>query len=367
MHFLIQDRSPEDRQIIEWASPLNFFPRQADILGTRQPGTGEWLLKNDMFRKWKTGEIRALWCRGMPGAGKTVLASIVVDDLTDLANENTTTSVAALYLDHNTTLTQSPTNLLAAIWRQLAVEKPISSLIHRFYKKHHARGTPLSLDETYSVLHSTLSDPGTCAFIVVDALDEYPAKHRHTLLRRLWNLGPVVKLLLTSRPHIRIDDVILNVETVNIRAAEEDIRKYVEEQISNSDRLQEHLAELPSLRDSIEDSIVKCSDGMFLLAKLHMDSLRTKQTVRDVLNALDNLSSDLDGAYSNIVKRINLQSDDDKKLAWRTLSWVLNAKKLLRPSQLREALAVEPAATGLDPYRQTNIGIILSVCAGLVV
>ncbi|KAJ7831588.1 hypothetical protein B0H14DRAFT_2365099 [Mycena olivaceomarginata] len=354
----------QDRKIIDWASPLNFLPRQADILKVRQPGTGEWLLQNNLFKKWKAGEIRALWCRGMPGAGKTVLASIVVDDLRpNPANENT--GVAALYLDHKAEI-HSPTNLLAAIWRQLAPTKPISTHVRRLYETHHERGTRLSLKEIYSVLHSAVLEFSS-VFIVVDALDEYPEEDRDTLLRHLWKLGPAVGLILTSRPNIKIDHVILNIETVDVRAIEEDIRKYVEGQIEKSRRLSKHINITPTLRESIEETIVKRSDGMFLLAKLYVNSLMNKKNVADVEDALTNLSSTLEGAYDDIVTRINQQSEGARKLAWRTLSWVLNAKTPLRPSQLREALAVEPGATALDPDGQTDMDIVISVCAGLVV
>ncbi|KAJ7088330.1 hypothetical protein C8R44DRAFT_819435, partial [Mycena epipterygia] len=72
-------------RIIEWYSPLNFFPRQADIFNSRQPGTGEWLLEHDLFNEWKLGtnnpsdmwcKPKTIWCRGMPGAGKTVLVCV---------------------------------------------------------------------------------------------------------------------------------------------------------------------------------------------------------------------------------------------------------------------------------------------------
>jgi ankyrin repeat protein len=86
-----------------------------------------------------------------------------------------------------------------------------------------------------------------------------------------------------------------------------------------------------------------------------------------VRDALASLSSNLDGAYDAIVKRINHQSVDDRQLALRTLSWVVHAKIPLQPVRLREALAVDSEATNLDPERQTDMDIILSVCAGLVV
>ncbi|KAJ7080052.1 hypothetical protein C8R44DRAFT_824503, partial [Mycena epipterygia] len=58
-------KSAERDQIIEWYSPLNFFLRQADIFNSRQPGTGQWLLEHDLFKKWKSWTINNIWCRGM--------------------------------------------------------------------------------------------------------------------------------------------------------------------------------------------------------------------------------------------------------------------------------------------------------------
>ncbi|KAF7378485.1 Ankyrin repeat domain containing protein [Mycena sanguinolenta] len=365
MHVMIQKQSAEDREIINWTSPINFFPRQADILAGRQPGTGEWLLQESLFKRWKACEIRALWCHGMPGAGKTVLASIVVDHLqTNLAEEKA--GVAVLYLDHRATETQSPTNLLAALWHQLACERPVSSRVHEIYKKHYPRGMRPSRTEVDCVLGSVISEYKR-VFIIVDALDEYPEELRNTLLHDLWNLGPAVRLMLTSRPHISIDHIILNIESLEIRANEEDIRKYLEGQIRDSPRLSRHIQKSPALRELIEDKIVKRSDGMFLLAKLHIDSIVNKLNVAAIQDALNKLSTNLHGAYHDIVERINRASEEERQLAWRTLSWVLNAKTPLRHSWLQAALAVDPDSTELDPNRQTDIDLILSLCAGLVV
>ncbi|KAJ7854940.1 ankyrin repeat-containing domain protein [Mycena olivaceomarginata] len=352
MNFIVPD---QDRGIVEWASPLNFFPRQDDILRTRQPGTGEWLFEDPLFERWKAGKFEHFGVVECLVPEKTVLASIVVNDLrTNLADENT--GVAAVYLDHKaTTKTHSLENLLAAIWRQFALGKPMSSC-----------GTHPSLEETHSVVQSAVSDC-VCVFIVVDALDEYPDSERDALLRCLWKLGPIVRLMFTSRPHISIGHIIPQFETLDVRATEEDIRKYVDGRIESSHRLSGHINKSPSLRESIEERIVKRSDGMFLLAKLHMDSLVNKQNVAAVRDALTKLSSNLNSAYDDIVNRINQQNEEDRQLAWRTLSWVVHAKKPLQPSRLKEALAVEPEAIALDPERQTDMDIVVSVCAGLVV
>ncbi|KAJ6467774.1 hypothetical protein C8R45DRAFT_1019072 [Mycena sanguinolenta] len=73
---LEQSNSEERTKIIEWLAPppLNFFLRQADVSCARQPGTGEWLLADPRFQRWKSGSGGTLWCHGIPGAGKTILA-----------------------------------------------------------------------------------------------------------------------------------------------------------------------------------------------------------------------------------------------------------------------------------------------------
>ncbi|KAF7364328.1 ANK-REP-REGION domain-containing protein [Mycena sanguinolenta] len=329
------------------------------------PGTGGWLLQDPVFKKWELGTTGTVWCRGIPGAGKTILSAMVVDHLwKSLDSENT--RVAVIFLNHKETEAQSPTNVLAAIWRQLIFEQPLSPAVEGLYLKHQEKRTRPSLEDIHSTLCSTAS-AFSHVFIVVDALDEYPEDLRNVLLHRLSLLGPSVSLMLTSRPHIDIKFAISNFEIIEIRAAEHDIREYLEGQIRKSQRLSRHVRSAPDIRQALETSIVEGSDGMFLLAKLHIDSLLTKHTVKAVREALKSMPGDLDGTYTEVVARINDQTPEDKALAWLILSWMTHTKRPLRPAELREALAVESGAAELDPENFLDMDSILSVCAGLVV
>jgi ankyrin repeat protein len=104
-----------------------------------------------------------------------------------------------------------------------------------------------------------------------------------------------------------------------------------------------------------------------LLAKLHIDSLTTKNTVKAVREALKVLPKDLESTYEDTMRRIERQNDDDRDLAQRILTWIPNAKRPMSVAELREALAVETDATSLDLDGLLDIEIILSVCAGLVI
>ncbi|KAJ7241052.1 hypothetical protein B0H12DRAFT_1326331 [Mycena haematopus] len=360
-----QHHSAAERDVvIEWYSPLNFFLRQADIFRIRQPGTGRWFLETKSFREWKSAVGKTLWCRGMPGAGKTVLVSIAVDHLRAEQEHCDIVGVAAIYLNHKETDAHAPSTLLTSLWRQLVVGQSIAP-VDQLYQKHREPCTKPSLDEDHTVLCSTISRY-LKVFILVDALDEYPERERNILIWYLSQLGSNVNLLLTSRPHISLNIHGAQLEVLEVRAIEEDIRRHIDAQIHKSPRLSEHIQNCPDLLEQIEKKIVRRSDGMFLMAKLHIDSLTSKHTVKAVQDTLKRLPNDLESTYDEVMERIRRQSEDDRNLALRTLSWIFNAKRILRPSELRAALAVEPGTTKLDPNNLVAMNTILSVCAGLL-
>ncbi|KAJ7271021.1 ankyrin repeat-containing domain protein [Mycena rebaudengoi] len=357
--------SVEREKIIEWLSPLNFFARQADIFGTRQEGTGKWLLEDPRFRAWLFGSGETIWCFGIPGAGKTVLASIVVEYLRNKLQSDTVGVVAA-YLNHKESELQSPSNVLAGLWWQLVLDRPISASVQKLYQKLQKQRTRPSLDEVCDIFRAAVLEYSK-VFIVIDALDEYSESRRPILLDTLAAIGGRVSLMFTSRPHIAPESFFPTAQVLEIRAKEEDIRCYVEAQIRNSSRLSKHVKVRPELRGEIESKILSNVEGMFLLAKLHMDSLATKNTVKAVRDALTSLPEDLEHTYSDAMDRIESQNKDDREIARRALIWVANAKRPLSIHELQEALSIELDTTSLDSDSLLDIEFIISVCAGLLI
>ncbi|KAJ7434230.1 ankyrin repeat domain-containing protein [Mycena latifolia] len=356
----------EKRQkILDWMSPLNFLQRQADVYGTLQPGTGEWLLREAQFQDWESHSGKVLLCRGIPGAGKTVLASLVVHHL-EIHARTIDIGLACIYLNHKETETQTITNLLGGLWRQLMLGKPISTTVQNLYDYHHERQTRPQLEEICKALDSAVAQY-TKVFIVIDALDEYPDHHRHLFLKYLVNLLPQTCILMTSRPHINLDAQFPNMKTIEIRATEEDIHKYLDAQIQNSARLSKHVRTRPEFQDEIRSKILGNVKGMFLLAKLHIESLATKNTIKAVREALQHLPKDLQHTYDEALERINHQTEEDRHLGMLALTWVANAKRPLSVAELREALAIEPDSTFLDVDNLLDMDIILSACAGLII
>ena len=77
--YLVESR----KKILDWLSPIDYAKLQSDTLRKRQEGTGEWFLKTTAFTKWVEGKQspNTLFCPGIPGAGKTMIVSIVINHL----------------------------------------------------------------------------------------------------------------------------------------------------------------------------------------------------------------------------------------------------------------------------------------------
>src|SRR5579871_1078626 len=71
----------EDIRILNWLTPIEYGSQQSDYIGRRQHGTGQWLLNSKQFQTWLDTSKQILFCPGIPGAGKTILTSVVIDNL----------------------------------------------------------------------------------------------------------------------------------------------------------------------------------------------------------------------------------------------------------------------------------------------
>ncbi|KAI4277771.1 MAG: hypothetical protein LQ337_001529 [Flavoplaca oasis] len=98
-----------------------------------------------------------------------------------------------------------------------------------------------------------------------------------------------------------------------------------------------------------------------------MDALSTKTNTKMLKRALENLSSDLHVLYDHALLRIESQNQGHRELAEKALRWVAYTYWRLTVRALQEALAIDPDETDFDEEAMTPIGLILDVCAGLLI
>ncbi|KAJ4864350.1 ankyrin repeats (3 copies) domain-containing protein [Trichoderma breve] len=231
--------------------------------------------------------------------------------------------------------------------------------------------TPPSLDEIVKTLDQIIASYSR-TYIIIDALDECTDSnlHRSTLMFEIFGLQTRLgaNLFFTSRlvPHIEKDFESRECSTLEIRATDKDIRQYLD---SNMSQLPAFIFQSTGLEERIKSSIIEASKEVFLLARLHLDSLRDKISVWQVEDALKKLPKGWDAyeqAYKGAMERIKSQKRGFCDLANRVLFWITCSRRPLSTSELQHALAVVNDSSSLNPRNLPEIGLMVSVCGGLV-
>lgn len=112
-----------NRDLIAWLSPVNYHTQQDDFLRRRQAGTGKWLLNSDKFQTWLKGSKQTLFCHGIPGAGKTMMSSIVIGHLETEFKSQANIGIAYLYCSYRQQHQQKTEDLLLSLLQQLAQQQ----------------------------------------------------------------------------------------------------------------------------------------------------------------------------------------------------------------------------------------------------
>ncbi|VUC35512.1 unnamed protein product [Clonostachys rosea] len=360
--------------ILEWLISIDYGPMQSDIIKLRQPETGQWFLNTDEYRMWVSGNNNTLYCPGIPGAGKTMITSIVIDDILRIYREDPTLGVAFIFCNFQRNEQQTTDMLLCSLLKQLVAVLPNSPRqLNELYQTHRKLRTRPSVQELSTLIQVTLA-AFSRAFFVVDALDECRNSDasRDRFLNVIFGLqaSTGVNIFLTSRiiPDIEKDlSENRRVSKLEIAAEEDDIQKYIRGRISE---MPQFIISNPTLRDEVIMGISSSVKGMFLLAKLQFDSLKERTSIRDVRMFIKHTSTNESGlynsAYENALQRIESQSPKMSDLAKRVILWITHSIRQLSETEIRYALSVRPDSLSFDRDDLVQIDLV-SVCAGLVV
>ena len=238
---------------------MDYDPEQRVHLKARPQGTGEWFLHCAGFQTWLSGEGTVL-LHGIPGAGKTTLAAVVIDHLCQRYENETSVGIAYIYCDFKRSHEQTHPDLIASILKQLTQQRAsIPENVRRFYDRHEKFQRLPSIKELSEELETVI---GLFAkvFIVIDALDECQEIELVPLLTELSILQErqSIKLLVTSR-YPQILTRFSQYQTLEIRAQYEDIFEYVQVRV---EQFQKFVSQDRNLQEKIAAEIATAIDGM---------------------------------------------------------------------------------------------------------
>jgi hypothetical protein len=254
------------QQILDWLTPIDHASEQRDAISRRQPGTGGWLLHSQAYQDWLNADSRTLFCPGIPGAGKTVFASIINADLWERYHQDPTVGLAHLFCNYRRHNEQTLEALLSSLLKQLVEQQvPLPEHIDDLHKKQQSKGASDRTRATVEVLKLVVATYAR-VFIVVDALDECSTSHgcRTGLLSNIQSLQKQfhINILATSRFIPEITEKFESFETacqLEIQADSNDVRRYLSE---NMYRLPGFVQSNKCLQEEVSSKIVEAVRGM---------------------------------------------------------------------------------------------------------
>ncbi|PSN61088.1 hypothetical protein BS50DRAFT_652779 [Corynespora cassiicola Philippines] len=260
-----QDRQRHCR-IIDWLSSADFPAQQSDLVGRRQEATGLWFLDSPKFTEWVGGSSsssspnQTLFCPGIPGAGKTMMAAIAVDHLQSTVQAHDVGVVYA-YCNYKGRADQTASSLLAAMLKQLVQDQPsMAEPLYSMHNHHEIQKTRPSLEEILGALQSVLAHYQR-VYVVIDALDECVHDVRDELLSKLRHVQSKtdVRVMATSRFIPDIVEQFSGMPELEVRADAADVKRYV---VGQTRRLPRCVQRDDKLQQLVQDEIVKAVDGM---------------------------------------------------------------------------------------------------------
>ena len=262
---LHRQHDQECETVLEWLTPIDYAPQQGDYFKRQQPGTGQWLLDSAEFQTWLDTGNQTLFCPGIPGAGKTIITAIVIDNLHTKYKDDTKVGIAYIYCNFRRQGEQKLEGLLASLLKQLAREQLyLPDSIKDLYNCHKKNRTPPSADEISRALRSVAINFARL-FLLVDALDECQItdRCRSEFLSEIFNLQARTgaNLFATSRPILDIDREFKGCVSREILASDEDVRRYLDGHLS---QLPAFVSKRPDLQEEIKNEITQAVEGIYI-------------------------------------------------------------------------------------------------------
>ena len=230
--------------------------------GHWQRSSGEWMKKSREYQSWSETKGGLLWCSGVAGAGKTVLANIMCDDLKTRYAPDADIQVIKIFFDYHYKRTRE--HCLASLWRQLASRRPFNddeiTILKRMYVEQRTRPDETKWKEMLA------AEVRRCSrvFLIADALDEAKVEYPLQFVRELIGLLPTANIMITTRPHFKIQDLDIasEVSTIEVKAHEEDLLEFVKTRIDREENLSQVVEMEPELGNDLKEKVPKNAKGM---------------------------------------------------------------------------------------------------------
>ncbi|RSL96101.1 hypothetical protein CEP52_011687 [Fusarium oligoseptatum] len=342
----------------------------------RHPMTGLWLTESSNFEDWYSTPKARIWCSGIPGAGKSVIAGAVVDECLQRTQTKPGTAVGYFFCTYRDPLTFTANNILSSLCSQLALQDEaaygILEAYHEELQSNHIRGLPTTLGLVQTLY--TMCKTFTQVYLIVDGLDECVDEVESTVddlvSLSLADANHNIHLFLLSR-----DEFVIRQRTmpqfhwIEIEAHTEDVQLYVATELEKRIGKKKLRLRDMALKDEILAKLVEGAKGMFRWVACQIDHLCDLPHDRARRKALNKLPPTLPATYERILLKMDNDYDEEtKRLVQRTLLLVFGGFPAPRLSvrELCEAVSISEDSDTLDDDEIVEEQDILRWCGSLL-
>ncbi|KAJ8062489.1 hypothetical protein OCU04_009019 [Sclerotinia nivalis] len=290
--------------LLNWLAATNSKLDQESAAAMRSdyPASGNWILHESRMKSWldlRQSTIPILWMNGIPGAGKTILTSVIIEK----CEKDSSVSTIYFYCKHGDFQRNTFVAISCSIITQLLKDNEV--LLPYLYEECILSNSVslVSNDLCTKLLEVCFGTIAKNTCLIIDGVDECELAQRKLLLS---SLGSIIDNANSNRPG-------------SLRA-------------------------LLVGEDSAEIRNTRWNEGMFLYAKLVLTNLYG-QTTRD--NLFEELQpgtfpAGFEQAYLRIATRIYQNpNDSERRTAEKLLGWITCAKRPMRWHEIQGAVAID--------------------------
>ncbi|KAG2067881.1 hypothetical protein BDR04DRAFT_823975 [Suillus decipiens] len=377
-------KDEERRRLFDRMNPVSCVEKHDASCRQRNPETGRWIFHTDQYVAWKKSDRTFLWLNGLPGSGKTILASAVIDDIMgsgeaepqtlcyfycNFRDDRTTNAAAVLRSLIVQLLQQSKVDWIPMIGEQQEsnTKGAFDCLRNLGQQNHEEKPHPTDLE----FLRRLLVEASTLVrrpVLVIDALDE--CQDYSDLVKHLVDLAEDahLRLFVTGRNEPDIQDAFRDLPTLSLKDSAEQMKADIHVHIMGQLKNQKRLSRLPDvLKKMVLEKLLEKAEGMFRWVQCQLDVIMKCKRPDSIRKALDDLPTGLYETYDRIMYSINERGQDDVQIAQRCLLLLAGTFTPLTLDQLNEAMMIEVGQASLNE----NLGVtdtmdIIVACGSLV-
>ncbi|ETS80318.1 hypothetical protein PFICI_07847 [Pestalotiopsis fici W106-1] len=373
----------EVRLLTQKLEPPDYEADHQGASEQRYHESGSWFLREPLFLRWSTSQTlpnTTLYIHGMPGAGKTVLASKVISHLRNSTSFSTARCLF-FFFKHREDTKHSMTDMLRAVIVQLLTQDPtlVGASFEEYGSVSDRQARSLTCLKSWAKM--LLLSQREC-HIILDGLDECPDNGKPVsesigildwflkeIMPETSAQGSSLRLLITGQRDGILDKALFKYPTFKLdtfAAHLDDIKSFTRAEAS---KLGRRFSLEGFEEQSIAKKVVEASNGMFLYATVVMGNLLAQGSATELDDELTvNFPDGLDKAYERVAVRLLEHPGRRRTLkesAAKILHWIACATRPLKWREIQSLFCVDPMK-GICIPRNKRVDDCKTICGSFV-